>query len=329
MRELFVLIWGVSSMVLAFLLVFIMKRQKRKLEKYWMIYKLILIVLSFLISLLVYFFLVDSPHLIWVNRITILGLGVLNVWVLYKRPWPRRHKFKFEEDSFFAEFLFVLLGGLLVAIAYSTAPQTFEIVPYSVDLSRTLWDVPIVFVLPFLVYKISDFSSQVPFKMVENPWVFPLEPVNPADWPWRDLMQVNFELKRSLLDEYNLFSWRARPWIEGPKEVSIGKIFQLAMQERRKRSELSSIQDMGDEYDGSPQFVWIFSFKRIWYNPTTWFRSPRYINPDLSVNQNKVKKGDVIVARRIPGDGTKPIGIDYSGGIIGEDDSEKTVIIKR
>lgn len=293
-----------------------------------MIYKLILIVFAFLISSAIYFFLVESPHLIWGSRLSVLGLGILNVWVLYKRPWSVRHKFKHEEDSLWAEGIFVLLGGLLMAIAYASAPQALELVPYSVDLSVTLWDIPIVFLLPFLVFKTGDLSSQVPFKMVENPWVFPLEPVNPADWPWRDLMQINFQLKRSLLEEYNLFSWFAYPWIEGPKEVKVGQIFQLAMQERRKRSDLTSIQDMGDEYDGSPRFVWIFYFKRIWYNPMTWFRKSRYINPDLSITQNDIQKGDVIVARRIPGDGTKPAGIDYSGMIGGRDDLEKTIIIK-
>ena len=314
-------------MIVGFLLTSVIKKQKRKLEKYWMIYKLILIVLAFLISSLVYFFFVKTPHIIWFSRLTILGLGVLNVWVLYRRPWPVRSKFEFEEDSFLPEFLFALLGGLLVSIAYSVAPQSWEIVDYSEDVSRSLWDAPIVFLLPFLIFKLSDFSSQIPFRVVENPWVFPLEDINPSDWPWRDLMQINFELKRSLLDEYNLFSWSARPWIEGPKEVSVGQIFRLAMQERRKRIDLSSIQDLGDEYDGAPRFVWIFSFKWIWYNPMTWYRNPRYINPDLSINQNKIQKGDVIIAKRIPGDGTKLGGFDYQGMLEGED-SEKTIIVK-
>jgi len=314
-------------MILGFLLNYVIKQRKRKLEKYWMIYKLILIILSFLTSALVYFFLIESPHLIWFSRFTILGLGTVNVWALYRRPWPVRSKFEYEEDSTLPEFLFVLLGGLLVGIAYTTAPQTLEIVAYSVDVSRSLWDAPIVFVLPFLIFKLSDLASQVPFRTVENPWVFPLEKANPANWPWRDLMQVNFELKRSLLDEYNLFAWPARPWIEGPKEVMVGQLFRLAMQERRKNSNLTTIQDLGDEYDGAPRFVWIFSFKIIWYNPITWFRSPRFINPDLSVNQNKLQKWDVIVARRVPGDGTKPSGLNYQG-IFEGDDSEKTVILK-
>ena len=246
---------------------------------------------------------------------------------MYKRPWTLRHEFKYEEDAFLVEFLFVLSGGLICGLAFVTSPQAFEVVPYSVDLSSDYWDIPLVYLLPFLIFKMSDYSSQIPYRLVENPWVFPLEAENPETWPWRDLMQVNFEIKRSLLDEYNIFSWSARPWIESPKEVSLGKIFRLAMQERRQRKDLSSIQDMGDEYDGTPRFCWIFSFKRIWYNPATWFRQPRFVNPDLSLKQNKIRKGDIIVARRIPGDGTKPSGINYENML--HEDDDKTVIVKR
>jgi len=328
MSEFVILIWGILTMILGFLLVFLMKKQKRKLEKYWMIYKLVLIVLSFLVSAVAYYFLVDSPHVIWVVRLGILLLGTLNVWILYRRPWPVRNAFKFEEDAFWPEFVFVLLGGLLVSIAFATTPQTLGIIDYSVNVSETFWDGPIVFLLPFLVFKMSDISSQVPFKIVENPWVFPLERINASEWPMRELMQVNFEVKRSLLDEYNLFSWWAKPWIEAPKEVNLGQAFQLAMQERRRKSELVSIQDLGDEYDGPPRFVWIFSFKKVWYNPMTWFRNPRYINPDLSIKQNDIQKGDVIVARRVPGDGSTPVNRDY-GQYTSGDDNDKTVLIKR
>lgn len=328
MKETFVLVWGISSMILGFLIVFIMKKQKRKLEKYWMIYKLILVLLTYLLSTAVFYFLVDSPHLVWSSRLVILGLGILNVWAMYKRPWVVRNVHLYAEDSFLPEFVFVLLSSVLIAITFVAAPQTFGFIDYSIDVSRIFFDAPFIFALPFLVLKTADFSSQVPFRNIENPWVFPIEPANPSDWPWRDLIQVNFELKSSLLEEYDLFSWRSKPWIEGPKEVSLGQVFRLAMQERRKRTDLASIQDMGDEYDGSPRFVWIFSFKKFWYNPMSWFRNPRFINADLSISQNKIKKGDVIIARRVPGDGKKITTIDYQG-LVDEDDMDKTVIITK
>ena len=36
------------------------------------------------------------------------------------------------------------------------------------------------------------------------------------------------------------------------------------------------------------------------WNPLTWFRSPRYLNPDATLVANKLRSYDVILARRIP-----------------------------
>ena len=327
MKELVIIIWTVLVMVFSFLLMFALKKQKRQMGKLVMIYKIILVLICFGISFLVFYSLAESPHFVWASRLTIFVLGILNVWAMYSRPWPVRHRFKYEEDAFLIEFIFVTIGGLLCGIAFVSAPQVFYLIPFSVDVSITLWDIPLIFLLPFLILKLADFSAQVPFRTVENPWIFPLEPVNVEKWPWRDLMQINFQVKKSLLDEYHIFSWPANPWIEGPKEVNLGEIFRLVIQERRQRRELSTIQDMGDEYDGAPRFCWLFKIKKIWYKPSTWFRNPRFLNPDLSINQNKIQKGDVIIAKRIPGDGTKPQGINYQG-MTGED-PDKTVIILR
>ena len=327
MKEFTVIVWTMLILVFGFILMFALKKKKRTMEKYAMIYKLILTLTAFLLSFVVYYFLNPSPHLVWATRFSILLLGILNVWVLYQRPWTIRHATDYKEDAFFPEFSFVAISGLLVAIAFVTAPQVTEIVPYRVNVSQSLWDAPILFLLPFLFLKMADFSGQVPFKIVEKPWVFPLEKINAELWPWRDLLQVNFQVNKSLVEEYDLFAWPARPWIEAPKEISLGHIFQLCIQERRKRKDLSTIQDLGDEYGGTPEFCWIFYSKRCWYKPTTWFRNPRYLNPDLSINQNKINKGEIIIAKRIPGDGTALATSSMEG--IYQEDPYKTVIIRR
>lgn len=327
MRELVVLIWAILILLCGMLLAWSLKRSKRKAGKYVMYHKLILIVISFLTSGLLYLCLRKSPHLVWSVRLMVICLGTLNVWVIFKQKWTVRNKFKHEEDSFMPEFMFMLLSGLICATALVASPQVFGLVDYSKDLSRTLWDLPLMFILPFLILKITDFASQIPYRTVENPWLYPIEPTSAENWPWRDLMQANFKVRRSLKDEYNMFRWSASPWIEAPKEIGLGKIFALMMQERRKNPQLDSIQDMGIEYDGTPQFWWIFSIKKTWYRPSTWFRKPRYLNPDLSLIQNKVRERDVIIAKRIPGDGTKPALTGYRH--YDTNDTEKTVLIQR
>ncbi len=327
MKEVVILIWSMLTLVGGFLLLWSMKYHKRQMGKYVMYHKLILVLLSFGLSVSLYYFLVDSIHLIWVLRLSVLCLGVLHVWVMYRQKWTKRDAFEFEKDAFLPEFIFTTVSALFCSLSFVSAPQIVGLVAYKIDVSSLLWDLPIVFVLPFLVLKLSDLASQIPYRLVENPWLFPIEPVNAESWPWRDLMQVNFQVSSSLLEEYRLFKSSARPWIEAPKEIALGNVFRLAMQERRRRRELTTIQDLGDEYDGQPKFLWLFSVKFIWWNPTTWRRKPRYLNPALSIIENKIRKQDIIVAKRIPAlPNTTP---DRRYSEMADYDKDKTVLLNR
>lgn len=326
MRELVIIIWAILSLVFGLILTLVLKQQKRKLGKYVTIYKLLLIVLSFLFSLPVYYWLKGTLGLVWVSRLVIFTLGVINVYALYHRPWSKRHAFEYEEDAFWVEFLFVCISGCLTSIMFVSAPQITTILPYSSNVSRYAWDFPFVFVLPFLMFKLTDFAGHKPFRVIENPWLFTVERVNPSDWKWRNLIQVNFQVKKSLKDEYNLFSWEMRPWIEVPQEVPLNVAFRLCIQERRQRKDLLGIDDMGDEYGGTPEFCWIFFLKKKWYNPVTWFRRRKCLNPNLSIEQNKIGVGDIIIGRRIPGDGQKIVHRDYQ---VYDADTDKTIIINR
>lgn len=303
------------------------KAYKRKPGRYITIYKLLLLLVSLGASFLVHYFLEDSPHLIWAVRLTVVVVASIHVWATYIQPLAKRDKYKYENDSFAPEFVFTALEALLVSISFALSPQLFKLIEYRVDVSAALWDLPLVFLLPFLVFKLTDFASQIPYRVIENPWIFPLEPVNVENWPWRNLMQVNFQLKKSLLDEYRLFRAPAKPWIEAPKEIPLGEVFRLVIQERRRRPDLTTIQDMGDEYAGDARFWWLFSIKVKWWNPATWIRNPRYLNPDQSIAQNKVQKNDVILLRRIPREGTDPQNFRYREheGY----DPDKTVIIHK
>ncbi len=225
------------------------------------------------------------------------------------------------------EGLYMLSMALLGSIAYVAAPFSFDLVQYSSEVAFLIWDAPLLYFLPFLVLKIFDAAGQIPLKSIESPWLFPIEKVNPEAWKWRNLLQVNFKVKSSLLEEYDLFTWYARPWIEAPVEVELGKVFHLCIQERRKKSDLLTIQDMGDEYDGEAQFCWMFYIKPVWYKPKSWFASSRILNPFVSIEQNQLSADDVIVAKRIVGDGKSHLADLYDD--IPEDDSEKTVFINR
>lgn len=326
MTELVILIWTILAATLTFVLLYVMKQQKRKLGKFMMIYVLILMVVVFLVSMATYWLGYPSVNMIWLDRLNFLLLGTIATWTLYYRPWTQRHQHDFKEDSILPETLFLAGAGCLSAVVYATAPQVIEVVPYSKDLSADLWDIPLLFLFPIACLKMIDMAGQIPFWTVENPFIFTIEQEDIRNWPRRDLAQVNFRIKNSLEEEHDLFTWATKPWIEAPKEVQLGRVFRLLIQQRRTRTNLETIQDMGDEYDGLPSFWWGFKIKFQLFRPSTWSRSSTYLNPDLSLTQNGILNGDLIVATRIPGEGKK-VDIDY--GQIEDDDLGKTVIINR
>lgn len=326
MNELVIFIWTILAATFGFLLLYVLKKQKRKLGKLMMVFVLVMLAIVFLVSASTYWLAYPSIHLIWLDRFNFLALGAVTTWALYFRPWTVRNTSDYQLDSILPELLFLAGGGCLAAVLYVSTPQFIELVPYSKDLSKDLWDLPLLFLFPLLFIKTFDLVGHVPFWTLENPFLFTIEEEDIRNWPRRDLMQVNFSLKNSLEQEYDLFAWSTKPWIEAPKEVALGRVFRLMIQQRRQRTDLETIQDMGDEYDGQPSFWWAFKIKFQLFKPSTWARSKSYLNPDLSLKQNGILNGDLIEAKRVPGEGKK-VEIDY--GHVDDDDMGKTVIINR
>lgn len=326
MGEIVILIWTILAATLGFLLVYVLKMQKRALGKMMMVFIVVMLVVGFLAGMTTHWLAYPSMHLVWLNRINMVVLGTITTWALYFRPWTIRNTSTFKDDSILPEFLFMGSGACLTAVIYMSAPQLIQLVPLNEDLSIASWDLPLLFFSPIVCLKMFDLAGQVPFQTVENPFIFTIEEEDIRNWPRRDLMQVNFRLKNSLEQENDLFSWESKPWIEAPKEVALGRVFRLMIQQRRQRQDLETIQDMGDEYDGTPSFWWAFKVKFQLFRPSTWTKTSTYLNPDLSLKQNGIANGDLIVAKRVPGDGKK-IEVDYSE--VDDDDYGKTVIINR
>jgi hypothetical protein len=323
--EALIAIWMVSVIAFGIFFFWSVRRQKRSLNSYIAWYKLGFILFSSFAGLLLFRWVGGSPHQIWATRLAFFGIGLAHLAILYQQPWAKRDKFLYEKDSFALEWAFTVLLGLLCALAFFVSPRLFKMISFGMmKTGDPIWDAPLLFMLPFLAFKLADFASQIPYRVVEKLWVFPIEPIRTEGWPWRNLMQVNFQLRRSLLEEYRIFSRPAYPYIEVPKDMALGDIFRLLIFDRRRKPELTSIQDLGDEYRGEPKFWWLFSIKWVWWKPTSWFRSIRYLNPDDTLSRSKVRKGDIILARRIPlEEGMKDRRWEER-----DCDTEKTTIIK-
>jgi Type VI secretion system, TssN len=250
----------------------------------------------------------QPEHLDWVLRLVFLTFGCISTWGVFKLEWAVRDRFDAEKDSFEIEFAFISVVSSISVLLFSVAPTWVNIATKAKMMellpSEQIWDAGLCGILPFLIIKVGDWASQIPYRDVENRWAYPIEPLNYEFWEWHELMQVNFEISRSLRTEYQLFQkplkYLMNPWILAPKAQQMGDIFRVLVQERRKRRDLSLIQDIGTEYRGQAPFWLLFRVKRIWYRPNTWSRKVRYVNPNLSVEENEIQQGDVIRVERMP-----------------------------
>lgn len=328
MRSTVILVWSVLFLISTAIFVFVIKKQKRKLLKLDFMLPVIFGFLGLGFGYVFFMGWLSEANQIWLLRLSVLFAGIVLIFILLKRNWVVRDKYHFDRDSFLPEMLFTLSlaflfsGLFILGATYSLANRSIY-----VDPSLNFWDLPLFFFMPFFWLKMFDMAGHYPPKMLNGQWIFPLEKISAEHWPWRGLMAVNFEMKRSLLDEHDVFADEAKPWIEAPKEISLGSVFQLCLQERRNNKDLVTIQDLGDEYDGAPRFCWMFLRKWIWYKPSTWKRKMRILDPELSIKANKLDRDDIVVARRIPAHGMDLKRTEDEPDL-GED-SNKTVIIRR
>ena len=329
MKEPIVIIWSTLVILVGIWLRWSLKRQQRSFDRETPIHIFVLVLLSSLAGITFQMTMKDSLHIVWASRLAFFCIGILHVWSLYHRKWMKRDKFNYVKDSFQPELAFTIALALGCSIAFVLSPRLMGLLRIGgIKPDFTLWDAPLVFLLPFLLFKLGDIASQIPYRFVEKNWFYPQELVNADKIPWRDLIRVNFIVANSLMEEYRLFGRRAHPWIEVPRELTLDKVFCLMVQERRKKQGLAIIQDLGSEYGGEPQFWWLFRLKFVWWKPSTWRRKPRYLNPDLSIGANNIRGGDIIIAWRVPADKEMmPANRPWTGRV--DFDPEKTTVINR
>lgn len=309
MNEPVFILWGVLLLITILLVRFLFKRYGRSLGRYAGFLKIGLTLLTLGLSLLIFWRLPDSAHLIWVARLTIIALACTDVWLAYKLKFSKRNGYDYEQDSFLPEFLFFTAHALAVGMVFVAGPQVLGLVDaQGVDLSRNFWDLPLLFLVPFLALKLADFAGQLPYREVENRWVYPLEYLELTPEQLTDFTRVEFQVRNGVRREYKIGARPDYPWIQAPRALPLGDVFRVTMQERKRRSDLVPINDVGDEHGGDPLFWWLFKRKLRWH-PGTWFAKPRYLNPAHSVEVNNLHSYDIVQIRRIP------TGDDFTSGM--------------
>ncbi len=305
MRDPLVIAWTIAVVLSGFWFRWCMRRYQRSMDSKMSIHILVFVIVSSIIGLALQYTLKNSLHIVWATRVALLVLGSFHVWSLFRMKWVKRDPYVFLKDSMWPELASTVTIALACSMAFVLSPRLFSLPFVSIRIPRipvdyTMWDAPVVFLLPFLAYKLADFASQIPYRFVEKIWYYPQELLSAEKIPWRDLIRVNFVVANTLRDEYRIIGRRSHPWIEIPNEIQLEKAFRFMVQERRKKQGLTIVQDLGSEYGGEPQFWWLFRVKIVPWKPSTWRRKPRYLNPELSIQENRVRGGDIIIATRVP-----------------------------
>lgn len=231
-----------------------------------------------------------APQLVYLACLLIfLLLGILHAWRMYSLYWARRASGDPSRDSFFPEFVFTLFMAALGVIVF-----TIHFWVWASEFALAFSTVLIFFPLPFLFLKAYDFAIQIQAPDYEKKAVWEdFSPILGANTE----INVRFKVHTRLINEKNFFARRTGVSVEAAYNDILGNVFRYGIEEVNR--EEPDIQIINLERDESKPFWWLFYIKFVLWRPNTWNRKIRYLDVGATVKENKLKSGDIIVAKRI------------------------------
>lgn len=224
-----------------------------------------------------------------------LGVGYWMLWRMYRLFWSVRDQFYWERDSVAKETAYAAFVAQLFAL--SAMGVYWALVRSDIEAS-VYWNLCLPALLPFISTKLVDLYQHIPVREYEHRWYYELNDMDPARWNWDHRMIVRF----NVIDAYaNENKWRpkqARFFIEAPRTQAVKMVYRLGLQVYHDRNPSIPVQDLGYEVN-PPQFWWLFYIKFNLFDPKTWFPAVRYLDPNGSLEQNRLTNGMVITAKRI------------------------------
>ncbi len=225
-----------------------------------------------------------------------LAAGWVHAETLYGLLWARRDKHHWERDSLAKE------TGFTFGLSSVMALLSIGLLGYLTgkwEVAASMWGLVLAFPLPFVLVKAFDALTQVPPREFEKKWFYETFPFDPEGWPRENMVSVGFVVADSLQHEGKWFRTKARFSIVIPRDQELRFIYRVALRQYHAKNPSVPVQELGYE-EGIPPFWWLFTFPVVWWNPLTWFRSPRYLDPTETIANNHLRNGDFIAAVRMP-----------------------------
>ncbi len=241
---------------------------------------LFLLLFTILISVVGFFGLMsgvaDSMVYFFVFQFLFLGLGYLLCFLLQKNFFGELRNEEWSKGLFVTATTALGMIGFTLLFAHF---QSVYIAP-SYSLSIITFVIPQFFVLSFDAY------ASIP-QEIYKVWYFPDEEKE-IDFDKIDTTKIymlEMEFSKSLNDN-RLVNSKAK----APLGMQFGDWFMSFIQNYNHKFDMEPIQYLDNS---NMPHGWIF------YEKPSFFSSPKYIDPDLTITDNKISEKKVIVAKRV------------------------------
>lgn len=210
-------------------------------------------------------------------QVYFLLLGIAHVFFLRQNlQWSGSNNMQL------SEMLFTLLVGLFGSIGFLLLYYVLNKNGLQYMMAASI----LFFIIPYFFYQSFTRAVSIPPKVV-NEWYYPVdqEVEEPDDSKLKNMRVISFEfIKRS--DSSTPTNFRAK----APIDMDFGQLFYYFINDYNERHPNSKVEFING--NGEPQ-GWIFYKKPTWHSVTT-----RYIDPDKTVFNNRIKENDVIICSR-------------------------------
>ena len=189
---------------------------------------------------------------------------------------------KFESDKPLIEFLIALTVSVVLMV-----PIIFIASYFSDSVYLPYYALIIVaFSIPTLYYILFKYSVSIPVKLFSK-WYYPLGKKydSPKHYELNNMIVLNFMFHKNAREE-EMTSFKAK----APKNMDFGRLFYFFINdynEKKTSSKIEMTEDSGDPYG------WYF------YSKPKWYGASKHIDSELSVENNDLQDGDVVICQRI------------------------------
>jgi hypothetical protein len=214
----------------------------------------------------------------WAFSFVFLGLGVLH---LYLGDWLRLYG---PDRAFAQRVLFTIIIVLLSMIGYFLVFYFLgHRSGYALYFALSLWYI----MAPMAVVRCFDLALAIPAREYKE-WHYPSKPII-ADMDRIDLSNfaiITYVFSKKFGDkEMSNFQSKA------PYDLKLGDLFYFFIQEWNYKYPQANIEFA----DGDKKtFGWLF------YVQDKWYQSKRFLDPDITIRENKILVNQIIQTLRVP-----------------------------